>query len=79
MIRERTLKFFTNISKMSDITTRVYMSRFGFKKIFVKKKVLYICTDEQIKEFRDFIKIIKEKRGNVYKRKNRKENKRSRI
>ena len=74
MIREHTIKFFVNIAKVSVFTTRVYMARFGFKKIFVKRKAIYLCTDEQIKEFRDFANLMREKR-NV--RRYRKANKRS--
>ena len=77
MIRKCTLKYFANITKMSEFTTKVYMARFNFKKVTINRKAFYICTDEKIREFRDFAKLMKEKRGNAPQRRIGKKNKRS--
>lgn len=39
------------------------MARFDFKKITINRKAFYICTDEKIKEFRDFANLMREKRN----------------
>lgn len=62
-----TLKYFKNITKRSDYTTKLYMNRFNIKRIRVEKngKVfsVYDITEEQLYEFKEFVKLLKENRS----------------
>lgn len=78
----KTIKYFLNITKKSEYTTKLYMNRFDIKRVRVRKDgklfTVYDITEEQINRFKEFVELLKENRSVCYSRA-RKNNTRNRV